>query len=170
MNGAIFYLTRYGSTAEYAGWIAEDSGLPAFDLDESPPPLSGYDFIVLVTPIYYYKPLILPWLAVHLAEMRDKPVVFVTVSGAPAGEKLDGWLRKYLPPEFHARMHHVALRGRQDPRDLGWFPRLMLQIAAFFNPDKQAAKEEAEGFDFVDRTSIAPALALIEDLKLRKAA
>jgi len=30
MNGAIFYSTKYGSTAQYAQWISEATGPPAF--------------------------------------------------------------------------------------------------------------------------------------------
>ena len=28
MNGAVFYATKYGSTAEYAKWIGDATGLP----------------------------------------------------------------------------------------------------------------------------------------------
>lgn len=32
MNGAIFFASKYGSTAQYAEWIAEATDLPMFDV------------------------------------------------------------------------------------------------------------------------------------------
>ncbi len=165
MNGAIFFASKYGSAAKYAGWIADETGLQTFYADGWITNASELDFLVLVSPIYYYKPLMLDWIKRNAAIIERKPIVFVTVSGAPPGAKLDGWLRDCLPAEFLARMQHVALRGRQDPSDLGWVHWIMLKIAALFNPDRAAAKEEAMGFDYMDRESIAPAVTLIEELK-----
>ena len=170
MNGAIYFTSKYGSTREYVGWIAAECGLEAYDVAGQIPPVSGNDFCVIVTPIYYYKPLILPWMKRNFESLSKMPVIFVTVSGAPGGDKLDKWLHDSLPPEFVTRMKHVALRGRQRPGDLSWFHWVMLKIAALMNPDKQAAKEEAQGFDYMDRASIAPAVALVRGLQVREAA
>ena len=51
MNGAIFYTTRYGSTAQYAKWISEATGLPAFDVNGPRSNPSEYDFLILGSPI-----------------------------------------------------------------------------------------------------------------------
>ncbi len=169
MNGAIFFASKYGSTAKYAGWIAGDTGLPTHYADGIITNPDELDFLVLVSPIYYYKPLMLDWINRNSPIIERKPIVFVTVSGAPPGAKLDGWLRECLPPEFLSHIKHVALQGRQDPKDLGWVHWIMLKIAALFNRDRQAAKEEAQGFDYMDRDSIVPAVALIEELKARGA-
>ena len=168
MNGAIFFASKYGSTAKYAGWIADATNLPTFYADGWITSSGALDFLVLISPIYYYKPLMLDWIKRNSATIERKPIVFVTVSGASPGAKLDRWLRDCLPPEFLARMQHVALRGRQDPSDLGWVHWIMLKIAALFNPDREAAREEALGFDYVNQESIAPAVALIEELKASK--
>jgi len=32
MKGAIFFSTKYGSTAQYAKWIGEATGLPVFNI------------------------------------------------------------------------------------------------------------------------------------------
>lgn len=169
MKGAIFFASKYGSTAKYASWIADETDLPTFYADGWITNASALDFLVLISPIYYYKPLMLDWIKRNAAIIESKPFVFVTVSGAPPGAKLDRWLRDCLPPEFLARMQHVALQGRQDPKELGWVHWIMLKIAALFNPDREAAREEALGFDYVNQESIAPAVALIEGLKASEA-
>ncbi len=169
MNGAIFYASKYGSTAQYARWIGEATGLRVFDIDNAPPP-EGFGFLVLGSPVIYYGMLIETWVSAHLPALLDRPVVFFSVSGAGPGPKLDAWLPESLPKAFVEHMHHVGLKGRQNPAELSWYDRSMLIIAGLKNPDRQAGREELKGFDYMDRASIAPVVALIEGLKARDAA
>jgi menaquinone-dependent protoporphyrinogen IX oxidase len=168
MNGAIFFASKYGSTAEYAGWISVATGLPVFDARDANVDPTRYDFLVLGSPVYYYKPVIRKWLRRNLARLKDKPIIMFTVSGAPAGQKLDGWLSASLPSDFVSRMHHVALRGRQNPKDLNWFDRIMLTIGGLMNRDPVARREELKGFDFMDRTSIEPVVTLVRQFQSSK--
>ena len=55
MKGAIFFSTKYGSTAQYANWIGEATGLPVFNVKDADADLSTYDFLILGSPILYYK-------------------------------------------------------------------------------------------------------------------
>ena len=165
MNGAIFFSSKYGSTAQYAHWIGQATGLPVFDVKNQNADPSKYDFLILGSPIIYYKLLIRKWVKRHLTKLTDKPIIFFSVSGAPAGPKLDGWIADSLPEKFISRMYHVALRGRQIPGELSWFDRMMLKIAALANQDPEASKQEFEGFDFMDKASIAPILKLVGELQ-----
>ena len=167
MKGAIFYATKYGSTAEYAEWISEATELPVHNVQAGGVDLEQYDFLILATPVIYYKLLITEWVRTNLSRLMGKPIIMVTVSGAPPGPKLDAWVGDSLPAEFIANAKHVALRGRQIPAELTWFDRAMLIIAAWRNPDPVASKEEREGFDYMDKDSIAPVVALADELKSR---
>lgn len=165
MNGAILYASRYGSTSQYADWIGEATGLPVFEIgtDEADP--ARYDFVVLGTPILYYKPLARSWIKRHRAALMARPLILFTVSGAGPGAKLDGWLAKSLPGDVLAHADHVALRGRQDPRELRGFDRLMLIIAGKMNRDRKAGSEEMHGFDYMDKASIGPIVEKIGRLR-----
>ena len=44
MKGAIFFSSKYGSTAQYARWIGEAAGLPVFDVKDADADPSKYDF------------------------------------------------------------------------------------------------------------------------------
>lgn len=165
MKGAIFYASRYGSTREYAGWIAEATGLPEYDVDSHGADPADFDFLVLGSPVIYYKLIFSKWVLRHLDVILTRPTVVFTVSGAPPGEKLDGWIADCLPSALIGHMHHVALRGRQIPQDLTWYDRFMLIVAGLKNRDRQAAREETHGFDFMDRDSIQPVVDLVKDLK-----
>ena len=35
MKGAIFFASKYGSTAQYSNWLAEATGLPVFDVNNA---------------------------------------------------------------------------------------------------------------------------------------
>lgn len=164
MAGAVLYATKYGSTAEYAIWIAEATGLPLFDVLKQDVDLEKYDFLIIATPVIYYKLFITDWIKQNLSKLENKPIVMVTVSGAPPGSKLDAWVGDSLPSDFIAKAKHVALRGRQIPSELTWFDRAMLLIAAWRNPDPVASAEERNGFDYMDKGSIAPVAALAKEL------
>ncbi|MFC2099327.1 flavodoxin domain-containing protein [Candidatus Bipolaricaulota bacterium] len=165
MRGAVFYSSRYGSTAQYAQWIAEATSLPVYDLDKTKATLAEFDFLVLGSPVIYHKVMFHRWVKRNLKDMLGRPTVFFSVSGAGAGPKLDSWMADSLPPAFLSHVAHVALRGRQDPGELTRYDRIMLIIGGLKNPDRQAAKEEIHGFDFMDKNSIRPIVERIRELQ-----
>lgn len=165
MKGAILYATKYGSTAQYAEWIGEATGLPVLNVSKGDVNPDANDFLILATPVIYYKLLIADWVQRNLSKLEGKPIVMVTVSGAPPGSKLDAWVGDSLPADFVANAKHVALRGRQVPAELTWYDRAMLIVAAWKNPDPVASKEELMGFDYMDKDSIAPVVALANEFK-----
>ena len=77
-----------------------------------------------------------------------------------------GWIADSLPESFISDMNHFALRGRQIPKQLTWYDRMMLIIAAMKNKDPEASKQEFEGFDFMDKSSIEPILELAGHFQL----
>ena len=165
MKGAIFFSSKYGSTAQYANWISEATGLPVFDVRESNADPSQYDFLVLGSPIIYYKIFNRKWVIRNLQSIENKPIIFFTVSGAPAGPKLDKWFADCLPVNFISQVKHVALGGRQNPSELNWWDWLMLKIGGLKNKDPVAKKQEMEGFDFMDRSSIEPIVKLVQQFQ-----
>jgi len=62
-------------------------------------------------------------------------------------------------------MRHVALQGRQIPSELRLFDRIMLKIAGYTNKDPVAKKQELQGFDFMNISSIEPILQLIQEFQ-----
>ncbi len=165
MNGAIFFSSKYGSTEQYANWIGEATGIPVFNVKNNKVDLNKYDFLVLGSPIIYYKLSIRKWVKRYLADIENKPIIFFSVSGAPAGEKLNRWIADSLPKYFISRMNHIALRGRQIPEELTFFDRMMLKIGALINKDPEASKQELEGFDFMDKSSIEPIVNRVQQFQ-----
>lgn len=162
MNGAIFYSGKYGSTAQYAKWISEATGLPVFDVNDAKADPSKYAFLILGSSVIIYKLTIRNWVKQNIAGIKNKPIVLFTVSGAPPGLKLDAWIADSLPESMISKIEHVALRGRLDPKQLSWWIRLILKIGAWTNDDPEAKKQELEGFDFMDKSSIEPIKGLVQ--------
>ena len=168
MNGAIFFTSRYGSTAQYARWIGDATALPVFDIADANADPSRYEFLVLGCPVIYHTLTIRKWVKRNLEQIDTKPIILFTVSGAPAGQKLNGWIADSLPGHFIARMNHVALLGRQNPNDLNWFDRIMLVIGGLMNRDPVASREEMKGFDYMDKSSIEPVVKLVQQIQSSK--
>lgn len=166
MKGAIFYSSKYGSTAQYARWIGEATSLPVINIKDSNADPSKYDFLILGSAVIFYKPTIRKWVKAHLATINNKPTILFTVSGEGPGAKLDGWLAKSLPKSLISRMKHFGLRGRMNPKELGWGLRLIMRIGALINPDPEASKEEREGFDYIDKSSIEPIVELVTQFQV----
>ncbi len=169
MKGAIFYTSKYGSTQQYAKWIAEATGLPIFDVREDTADLQQFDFLIIGSPIMYFRLSIRDWIKKNMSVLETKPVIFYSVSGAGAGKKLDGWVEKSLPEKLTSKMHHVALRGRQIKEYLSAYDKIMLVIGAMFNRDKVAREHELKGFDFMDKSSIGPILQIVEKFQMSTA-
>jgi len=165
MNGAIFFASKYGSTAQYAEWISEATGLPVFDVKNATADPSAYDYLILVSPVYYFRLVIKKWIRRNLIKIENKPIIMVTVSGAPAGPRLTAWIGKSLPEDFISRMQHFALGGRQNPKGITWYDWVMLRIGARMNPDPVARKQELKGFDFLDKSNIDPIVAQVRKLQ-----
>ena len=161
MKGAIFYATKYGSTEQYAMWMAERTGLPAFSIKNKSADPGNFDFLVLGAPVIYHKLYNHKWVKSNLSLLQSKPVILFSVSGAGPGVKLDKWMQESYPESFIRHIQHIALLGRQNPKELSFYDRMMLIIGSWLNPDPKASKEELEGFDFMDKSSIEPVLDLI---------
>jgi menaquinone-dependent protoporphyrinogen IX oxidase len=164
MGGAIYFSGQYGSTAQYAKWIGEATGLPVFDLRSRSPNPSEYDFLILGSSVIVFKMTIRKWVEKNLLVLMSKPVILFTVSGAGPGPKLDGWINECLHERFVSHAKHVGLRGRMDPEAMSWRHRMIQIIGAWKNKDPIAKKEELEGFDFMDKSSIEPIVEWIKEL------
>ena len=164
MKGAIFYSGQYGSTAQYADWISEATGLPVFNIRHADADPSKFDFVVLGSSVIIYKLTIRKWVTKHLPALLNRPVLLYTVSGAAPGPKLDGWVHDSLPASLVSKAERFAFQGRLDMQSLGWWTRTVLKIGAMMNTDPEGRKDEIHGFDYMDKSAIDPLVARISEL------
>ena len=159
MKGVILFTGKFGSTRQYADWIKEATELPVFDLRKEKPDLSKYDFFILGSSIFIYKPTIRKWLKRRWPEIKGKPVLLFTVSGAePGSPELQKWVEDNLGREIIDTITYVPLRGRLKIEELPWYIRFMLKLGANKEEDPEVKKRMVEGFDYMDQSAIQPIL------------
>lgn len=165
MKGAIFFSGQYGSTAHYSQWLSEATGLPVYDVKQPHPALSEFDFLVLGSSVIIGKLTIHKWVKHHIDDILTKPIAVFSVAGAPPGPERNTWIANSLPEALVAKMQHVALRGRLDINNVGWWTRLVLKIGAWATKDDQEKREMTQGFDFMNKADIEPLVKFIKQLQ-----
>lgn len=168
MTGAIFYSGKYGSTEQYSKWIGEATGLPVFSIKDARNDPAKYDFLILGSSILYFKLSNRKWVRQNLNKMKGKVKILFSVSGAGPSEKLERWVASSLPKEILSQVQHIALRGKLDHTKVSWWVKLMLYIGSLFNPSKEASNDERYGFDYMDKSTIAPIVHLAKQLRKNK--
>jgi len=162
MNAAIFYSGKYGSTAQYAHWIGEATGIPVFDIKDPDADPLKYEYLILGSSIIFFKLTIRKWARSNASILKGRSKILFSVSGAGPSDNLERWVAASFPATLLSQMQHVALRGRLDHSKLPWWFRKFMWVGSLFNADPQASKEERYGFDYVDKESIAPILKTIQ--------
>lgn len=159
-KGAILYMGKYGSTRQYADWMAKATGLPVVNLATDAVQLDELDYVILGSAVYVGRLALRSWLKEHWPQLSTKPVLLFSVSGSPAGHPdLEATLAQSLTPEMRRHLAYVPLRGRLDLQRLPWFWRLMLPLVGRLQKDLETRERMMHGFDRMDKTSIRPVLA-----------
>lgn len=163
MKGIVLHAGKYGSTEEYARWIAEDLGLPcgaAAGAKRSD--VADKDLVVLGTAVHAGKLLGAKWLAANEAVLRGKRLVLFTVSGADFRKEpaaLEALLDANVPASLRSSLQCHPLQGRQVMAKYPWLLRTMLKMYARSRKDPEEAKGAAADWDFVRRENVAPIVA-----------
>ncbi|NND96450.1 MAG: hypothetical protein HKN47_03870 [Pirellulaceae bacterium] len=166
MNGAIFYSGKRGSTAQYAQWIGEATGVPVFDANDTQANPADYDFLIIGSSVILMKMTIRKWVRANWDGIKKKPTLLFSVSGVAADDPLlQSWLRASYPEELVDRAHHFGLGGRLDLSKFSWWMKLFMRIGSYTKPTAEKKRDMQEGFDRVDKASIAP---IVEWAKAKK--
>lgn len=171
MNGAIFYSGKRGSTEQYAQWIGEAIGLPVFDVNNAKVDPADYDFLILGSSVIFMKMTIRKWVQANWDGIKQKPTLLFSVSGVTADDPLlQDWLRASYPNELVEQSPHFGLGGRLDLSKFSWWMKLFMTIGAYTKPTPEKKRDMLEGFDRVDKASIAPIVEWANTNKERVAA
>lgn len=159
MKGLIIYKGKYGATAQYAKWIAEELKLPVHDAtDHVNLQSAGEGPLILGTSVYVGKLQLTPWLQENLAALQHKKLFLFVVCGTPPTEKakLESYIQGGLPPELKTNCTFFFLPGRLCISDLSWKDKFILKMGARLAPDPNTKKAMLTGYDRVKRENIAP--------------
>ncbi len=113
MKGIIIYTTEYGSTKQYAKWVAEKIKLPIYEFKKMPD-LAKFDLIIIGAPIYAGKPIRTEF----LNDLDKKMVLF---SPCLNTKEVD------FPAKF------FPLPGRMNVKKLKFLHKMIVKMLIFFN-------------------------------------
>jgi menaquinone-dependent protoporphyrinogen IX oxidase len=151
MKGVVIYKGKYGSTKQYAGWIAEATGaemLPPETLRRSM--MDELQFIVVCSAVYMGKLLLKKWIKKNYQIFRDKKLFLVIVCATPSSEenKRKKILQDNIPDNLRGGLDVHFLPGRLIIERLSWKDRMFLRIGTWLEKDpikKLAMKNNIDG-------------------------
>jgi menaquinone-dependent protoporphyrinogen IX oxidase len=166
MKGLVVYKGKYGSTKQYAQWIAEALGFEVISVEHvKEKPLEDYAYIVVGGSIYIGKIKIAEWLINHWEALKPKKVYFFSVGDMQASDtaKVKSVWSTNLPEEILSAIKCKHFSGRSCFREMGWLDKFLVFAAAMKTQDKNI---RTKMFGESDQMSKESALAFVEEIKV----
>lgn len=157
MKAVIIYQGKYGSTAQYAQWLAESLGLPLINsIAANTTTARHQDCLILGSSVYAGKRSLHRWPKQNLTWLADKKIFFFIVCGTTADNEQQqaAMIRYNIDPLIKANCDFTFLPGRLMPDRLNWTDRLMIKMGAWLESDREKKAAMGKGFDRVARKEL----------------
>lgn len=156
MNALVVYESRYGSTQQYAEWIADEADADVVAAEElSPEALGEYDVIVFGGWIHAGKLQGADFIIDNWNTLMEKRVAVFSVSGkSPDSESTKEAIQSSLPDEFREGIECFSVPGRLIYSNLRLLDRLLITVAG----------HRGVAFDRVERANVEPIVAFIRSV------
>ena len=131
MKAVVLYRSKYGSTKQYAEWIAEELGADIFPADAfSPEQFALYDTVVFGAPVFGGAVLGIAAVADHMDVLRDKRLFVFTVGLTPpdAEQSLADLAEKNYPATLMKHAEFFHFRGALDAKKLTFGHKILLKM------------------------------------------
>jgi len=158
MKNLIVYQGKYGATAQYAQWLAEEFSLPVYRAESCDGnKLEQEGLLVMGSSVYIGKLQISRWVNKYLNQLHGKQLILFVVSGTPRNEKekLLKYVTSSLPEQIAGRCRLFYLPGRLVFDKLSWKDRLLLRMASMFTGTSKENKKMMQGYDDVKKEHLA---------------
>jgi menaquinone-dependent protoporphyrinogen IX oxidase len=141
----IVYKTKYGSTEEYAKWLAEDLGIQKINVEEIDlNKLGNYSNIILMSCTYMTQIKIAGFLKENWDRLKAKDLLLVAVGMVPADSQASRQSFEQLPEEMQKKMDCIKIPGRIGKEKLNFFEKLILKLKSGEGDPDQVKKEHLE--------------------------
>lgn len=153
MNAIVIYESRYGSTRQYAEWIADEANADVVSADELEiEALEGYDTIVFGGWIHAGTLRGADFIAENWDMLQNKYVAVFSVSGKPPDSAdVQTALENALPEPIRNEVVCFSIPGRIIYSNLRLVDRLLLTVAGHHGVE----------FDGVEKSNIAPIIQFL---------
>lgn len=158
MKGIVIYKSKYGSTKQYAQWLAEDTGFGLYPLTACPKNLDGFDVIVLAGSIHAGFVSIREYTAEIWPSIKDKKVLVILTSGASNREVI----RKVVEDSFSSTILNsikvFPVGGRYVFNRMSFIDRNIIKMVAFFSKHQETKEGMLTEKDDVKRENLKEVL------------
>lgn len=166
MATLVVYESKYGSTKQYAEWIATEIGAELKHIsDVSVTDLARFERVIIGGYLHMGKIIGVKFLCDEWNVLQNKNVILFTVSGAGPGPAEEKFYTDNIPAHIREKIAHFGLLGRAMDLDLKdrllvAVPQSMLYLKYLFNrtPENKAAYEGFKPFDGVKKENLDPLL------------
>lgn len=176
MKTAVIYKSNYGSTQQYAQWIAEELNADLLNRKEvAAKDLAGYDLIIYGGGLYASGIL-----GIDLVTKNPCPALVVFTVGAanPATTNYANIIKTNLPQHMREGTKVFHLRGALNYKKLGTLHRILMAMKKKMSvgdkkyEDMTAEEKEfwdtyGKKADFVDKETIAPLVKYVQELGVK---
>lgn len=172
-NTAVVFQSKYGSTAKYAAWIAEEAGADLFKADEvKVEQLQDYQTIVYCGGLYGGGILGFSLIKKNYPKLNGKKLIVVAVGATTkSDEAVTDIKAKNFTVEMQGKAELFLLRGGFNYPKMNWLDRFLMYMLMKSIQSKKPEErdEDSRGIlatygrvvDFTDRSAIAPVLEAI---------
>jgi len=164
-SSIVIYSSKYGSTKQYAEWIAQDAGADIVSVEKADAKkLAAYSAVVFGACVYVGKMRKIDFLVKNFAALEGKKVVVFAVCSSHTGERQANEIfEANIPAALRAKVKFFSLAGRIGKLDLLDSILIQAPLSAARGKYKKSGSDEdrralerLEHFDEVDRRQVAP--------------
>lgn len=168
MKTLVVYQSKYGSTEQYARWIADALSADIVHIDKATSDMvSPYDVVIFGSYVRMGKIVSIKYISRMWPVLSTKKVIVFSVSGAPAGSKvLVEAFKKGIPEDMAKCITVFQFQGRLIKKDLVdtvlMFCATWIFYIKLFLKGKRPTYNPYAPFDKMDKKHILP---LVESVK-----
>ncbi len=169
MKKLVVYQSKYGSTKQYALWIAQTLHADIMNVRSVDwKTLRSYDLIIFGSYLHIGKIVDVDFLIYNWLTLQSKKVIIFTTSGTPpTDDKIQEYYENSVPFYIRGKVEYFPLWGRVSQLDITdrlllLFPQTMLLVKSLVThneEDRLAFDAMCQKFDHVEKGSINPIIA-----------
>ena len=169
MKGIILYMSKYGSTKQYAEWIAEETGFPIIDLNRNgKPDVDDRDVVIIGGWILASSMKTGSWIVKNWSILKGRKVILFSASGSQPTEELKKtYLEGSLPEDIRKAVAYFPLWGRFYTDKLNFIDRNLMKFFGMIFKEDDLMKELVRGFDEVRKENLQGLLEHVRGIETR---
>lgn len=180
---AVVYASKYGTTKQYAQWLADTLSAELFEKKAiKPSALEPFDTIIYGGGLYAGGINGVSLITNNFSRIQMKHLIVFTCGLADPTDKdniqhIQEGLNKVFSPDMRERIAFFHLRGGMDYQKLSFMHKAMMSMlhkmlakkdaATLRTEDRQLLETYGNKVDFSDKASIAPIVAYVQSLEAK---